>query len=261
MTDRLEETLRTLQLDVDRVGLADSASVRDRGDRRTRHQVVGSALATVALVAAAVGVTGTLTADREAVEGPPANPTVSTTQEPVLSLAAQPLLRDGDLTGIEPYGAFQDSGEQPSYQLLQCIDVPALAGDAKRMSTVLFEPDIGEPTVHEHALQFESARAAERFVVGLVDRFDSCPQGDPAEVTTEDRPDDGSLGPVADGAYRFSRLSTPTANAGIGYYELGTVRESNLVVVLEWSSMGLPDGVDWVWTEQRLQTAIDRAAG
>ncbi|HEU4912222.1 MAG TPA: hypothetical protein VFV76_10005, partial [Actinomycetes bacterium] len=137
MTDRLEETLRTLQLDVDRVGLADSASVRDRGDRRTRHQVVGSALATVALVAAAVGVTGTLTSDREAVEGPPANPTVTTTQEPALSLAAQPLLRDGDLTGIEPYGAFQDSGEQPSYQLLQCIDVAALAGDAKRTSTVL----------------------------------------------------------------------------------------------------------------------------
>ena len=71
-----------------------------------------------------------------------------------------------------------------------------------------------------------------------VDRFASCPQGDPAEVTTEDRPDDGSLGRVADGAYRFSRLSTPTANAGIGYYELGVVREGNVVVALEWSSMG-----------------------
>lgn len=261
MTDRLEETLRTLQLDVDRVGLADSASVRDRGDRRTRHQVVGSALATVALVAAAVGVTGILTADREAIEGPPANPTVSTTQEPVLSLAAQPLLRDGDLSGIDPYGAFQDSGRQPSYRLLRCLDVPALAGDAKRRSTVLFEPDIGEPEVHEHALQFESAAAAEKFQTGLVGAFDACPEGDPAEVTTQDRPDDGSLGRVGDQAHRFSRLSTPTADAGIGYYELGTVRESNLVVVLEWSSMGQPAGGDWFWTEERLQIAIDRAVG
>ncbi len=55
---------------------------------------------------------------------------------------------------------------------------------------------------------------------------------------------------------------TPTADAGIGYYELGVAREANVLVVLQLNAMGNPAGEgadDWVWTSETLQTALDRA--
>ena len=61
---------------------------------------------------------------------------------------------------------------------------------------------------------------------------------------------------------RASRLTVPTADAGISYYELGIAQRGNVVVVLEWSSMGNPEGDDgWVWTPERLGTAVERAVG
>ncbi len=265
MPDRIEETLRSLQLDVDRTPLPDSGSVRRQGDRRTRNQVLASAFVTVAFVAAAVGVAGNLAGDRRAVEGPPATdgPTISTSQEPTLALAAAPFLQDGDLTGIGPYGDFQDSGEAPSYQLMQCIDVPALGSLARQTSTVLFEPDIGEPSVHQHALEFASAAAAEEFVTRAGEAFATCDKGDPAEATVTDR---GPEAVAAVDGLRGSRETRPTVASDIGYYELGVARESNVVAVLEWTSMGNPGGKkesDWVWvlTPERLRLALDRAVG
>ena len=48
------------------------------------------------------------------------------------------------------------------------------------------------------------------------------------------------------------------------YYELGTAQEDNVLVVLQWTSNGNPmgnDSTEWVWTADRLQTALDRAVG
>lgn len=259
MPDRIEETMRTLAPDVDRIGLADPGAVRRRGDRRTRNQALGSVLAAVAVVAGVLGVAGGPMGDRETIEAPPAEPTVSTSPEQLLSLAGPPLLRDGDLTGVGPFGDFLDSGNVPRDLLLRCIDVPAVTTGAKRVSTVLYEPEIGEPTVHEHAVSFPSESGALEFVTGLSAAFSACDRGDPAQVRVDDR------GPEAIGrGLRASRLTTPTRDAGIGYYELGLISERNMVVVLEWSSMGNPVGEgpdDWVWTAERLETALDRAIG
>jgi hypothetical protein len=61
-------------------------------------------------------------------------------------------------------------------------------------------------------------------------------------------------------ALHASRLTTPTADAGIAYYELGDLRSVNVGVVLEWSSMGKPDGTgSWVWSTERLDLAASRA--
>jgi hypothetical protein len=90
-----------------------------------------------------------------------------------------------------------------------------------------------------------------------------CPAGDPAEATVEDRGEQRVDG-VGDEAYHASRLTTPTADAGIHYYELAIARTGNLVVTLEWTGMGNPAGDgpdDWVWTAERLRTALDRAVG
>lgn len=258
MTDRLEETLRTLALDVDRVGLADSASVRDRGDRRTRHQVVGSALATVALVVAAVGVTGTLTADREAVQGPPANPTVTTTQEPVLSLADRPLLEPADLGTVGVYQAWQANPDPAAadQRLSRCLPAPGSFPAAESASR-LYYTDL-DATVTEHVLRFGDGDGSAVAMDQMVRAVEGCDPGDPADKVSDRSP---VAVPVAGSdALRASRSAAPPGSE-LSYYELGIVRRENILVLLQWSSMGLPDGVDWVWTEQRLQTAIDRAVG
>ena len=267
MSDRLHDTLSTLRTDVDSVPLADSSAVRARGTQRTRRQAVGTSLAVVALVAGAVGISGALTGTNNKASDLPADKqTVTTTQEPSpdpsvtedkLQLAADPYLRGEDLTGIGPYENFQRNGELPSQLQMQCMDVVKLGAGAKRTGMVFFE-DIGDATLHENLFEFPNTAAAEAFVADVSSTFAACDAGDPAEVTFEDR------GPVAvgdQGAVRASRLSTPTADAGIGYYELGFIQDANIVVVLEWSSMGNPEDTGWVWDADRLQTALDRAVG
>jgi hypothetical protein len=58
-----------------------------------------------------------------------------------------------------------------------------------------------------------------------------------------------------------ARLTTPTASAGLAYYELGIARSSNIVVVLEWSSMGKPvkNKKVWVLSGELLDVAAHRA--
>lgn len=256
MSDRLHDTLSALRTDVDHMPLADSSAVRARGTQRTRRQAIGTSLAVVALVAGAVGISGTLTGDNKAENLPATRNT--TTAEQQHNLAVAPFLAKGDLTGIGPYGSFQDSGQAPDHQPMLCIDVAGLAPTATKKSTVLFEPDIGDATVHEHVLRFPDEAAAKSFFSALQSAFKSCDPGDPAEATITDR------GPLAVGtqgaAVRASRLTTPKADAGIGYYEVGAARNANVIVVLEWSSMGNPEGDSgWVLTEQRLATALEKA--
>lgn len=197
---------------------------------------------------------------RERQEGDGEGRRPSPSAEPTHAIAADPFLAGDDLTGIGPYGAFQTSDNAPQNQLMRCIDVADLAGTAEVRSTVLFEPDIGDASVNEHAVRFDDAGRAQTFADQLRATAEGCDPGDPAQVTSADRGPE----PVTTRSYRWSRLSTPTADAGIGYYELGVAREANVVVVLEWSSMGNPlDDPDpaksWVWTTTRLQTALDRA--
>ena len=251
--DPIAVTLDTLRSDVERNPLADSLTVRRRGEQRTRHQAIGAAAAVVLVVAAVIGVSDSLTGSTRADPGPIA---VSPTPAPA-QLATHPFLTGSELTGIGPYGVFQDSGAVPQDDLMQCLDVPGLADSAVVRSTVLFEPDIGEATVHEHAVRFDDPAEAAAFAERVRATAAGCPPGDPAEVTSADR----GPAPAAPGAYRWSRTSTPVADGDIGYYELGVSRRGNVVVVLEWSSMGNPVAPGWVWTPVRLAAAVERAVG
>jgi len=265
MSDPLNDTLTSLRTDADRVPLADSDTVRRRGNQRTRRQAIGSSLAVVALIAGVAGVSGALTGSNKA-DAPPADePTLSTTMSPeptaaasedtVQSLADEPYLEAGDLRDIGPF-SLQPNGELPSQLQLQCMDVVKLGQDAERSGMRFFDPDL-DATMNENLFEFEDQAAAEGFVLSVSDTFSGCDKGDPSEVTTADRgPED-----VGNRGVRASRLSTPTADAGIGYYELGVIREANVVVVLEWSSMGNPLKTGWIWDADRLGTARDRALG
>lgn len=258
MPDRIEEKLRTLQLDVDRVGLADSGAVRRRGERRTRNQALAAGLAVVAVVAGVVGVAGGLAGDRRAIEGPPAGePSVSTKPEPVLSLTDDPLLDPAAIGRIGANTGWQRSPEPvgESLRQLRCIPSPLGVATARTEAAQYYTEVDG--LIVEYALQFPSTAAAGRFTGELAETFAACDEGDPAEATVVDAGPE----PVASG-FRAARATTPTAAAGLSYYELGVNAKANIVVVLEWTSMGNPYGRDsttWVWTADRLRLALDRA--
>src|SRR3954469_12110970 len=91
--DPLHTTLDSLRSDVERNALADSLSVRRRGEARSRHQAVAGALVLAALVAGAFGVADLRGHERNV--GIPAHgtPSPSATVEQPLALAAQPLIQ------------------------------------------------------------------------------------------------------------------------------------------------------------------------
>jgi hypothetical protein len=106
-------------------------------------------------------------------------------------------------------------------------------------------------------LQFSNVSSAIDAAARPLHEFATCPAGDPADVTVSDR--DRTLS-VGHSSYIVSRLFTPTAPGDLAYKEVAVVRESNVVVVLEWLSMGTPDGDgSWAWTSAQVQTALDRA--
>jgi hypothetical protein len=181
----------------------------------------------------------------------------------VHALAADPLLRGSDVVVAGTQLSFQRSpGPVPEDQRpLQCIPSPTTLGEAEGKAVQLFADPEG--TVVEHVLRFADAAAATDAVQELSVKFASCTKGDPNEATVDDR------GPVrANGVggvsetFHAARLTTPTADAGLAYYELAIARSSNVVVVLEWSSMGKPvkDEQAWVLSGGLLDIAAHRAA-
>ena len=262
--DKLTLTLDALRSDVERTPLADSMTVRRRGDQRTRRQAVGGAVAVVALVAGLAGVLGGGGGFNRADAPIPASsgPTTSTDVEQPLTLAAEPLFpADSPLLTVGQI-SFVQSPEQPdiAQTKLQCMPDPATLG-ATATKNGLFYSDV-DGSFSEHVLQFPTSEAAAAASDTLKAAFEACPEGDAAEVTVDDR------GPQAVGldGFHASRTSTPTADAGIGYNETGVVRDGNVLAVLFYNGMGNPaegendtPAASWIWSAERLQAAIEAA--
>src|SRR4051812_9034053 len=139
--DKLTLTLDALRSDVERTPLADSMTVRRRGDQRTRRQAVGGALAVVALVAGAAGAAGILggAGGFDKADAPPAhtgNPTASTSVETPLTLAAEPLLTPTDLGPVGVYDSWQVNTDPAAVeqQQNQCVPSPTTLGGAETVS-------------------------------------------------------------------------------------------------------------------------------
>ena len=259
--DRVRDTLTELRSDAERVGLDDPASVRRRGQARTRHQALASLAAVVVVVAVAVSGGALFRGSSKD------DPTVIATHPPTpesLGIASDPFLRDGDVSAVGPYETFQRS-TQPviaDQRPVQCIPSPTTLG-ATETKGQLYSGDL-DATFIEHVLRFDEAAAAAAAVSQLSSAFASCDKGKPNEATVDDRGPQRAAG--AEGGsetLHASRLTTPTADAGISYYELGVARSANVVVVLEWSSMGKPvaDPAAWVWSAELLDTAAHQATG
>ena len=259
--DRVRDTLTALRVDADRCGLSDPESVRRRGQARTRHQALAGVCAAVVVVAVVVTGSSLLGGQADAHHTLPATHTPSPS-ELTHQLAADPLLRGSDVVVAGTQLSFQLSPDPvPEDQRpLQCIPSPTTLGAADGKAGQLFADPEG--TVVEHVLRFGDAAAAADAVTELSVAFASCTKGNASEVTVDDR------GPVrAHGIAGVSetvhaaRLTTPTADAGIAYYELGIARSSNVVVVLEWSSLGKPvrNKQAWVLSGELLDVAAHRA--
>jgi hypothetical protein len=264
--DRVTDTLTALRSDVDSLPLAESGSVRRRGELRTRHQVVGSTLVVAALVAGAIGVGAGLTGGSDKViapvtEGP------SQSAEQTVDLAADPFLQVEDLTGFGGYdqaGPFVDSGQEPDVRPEQCATRPGGWGATQVRSTRFYQ-DGSEVELREYVLRFDDAASAEQAALkrAYSDLAATCPATvDPSDGTLTTR--DSELVPGLDGAVRSSRYFVPELASEPNYYEVATAHQGNVLVVLEWQASGNPSGdgaQDWAWDADRLQTALDRAFG
>jgi hypothetical protein len=259
--DRMRDTLTALRSDTDLSGLADPASVRRRGQARTRHQAVAGLCAAVVVVAVAVTGGSLLGGQSDARHSLPATQSPSPTH---VRFIDRPLLRAGDVDDVGPYKGFLvgPSPVSEDQRSLECIASPTTLGAVEGLAAPFF----AEPDAHviEHALSFADASAAAEAVNRLAAEFASCKQGKESEVTVNDR---GPLRANGIGGHsetlNASRLTTPRAAGEVHYYELGVARLVNVVVVLEWTSIGKPvdDTTTWVLSSDLLSVAIHRATG
>jgi hypothetical protein len=256
--DKLTLTLDTLRSDVERTPLADSTTVRRRGDQRTRRQAVGGAVAVVALVAGIAGVLGGggfTSADRQipSTHGP----TASTEVEKPLTLAADPLMDPAAFGAVGVYDGWQANLDQAAVdqQQSQCVPSPTVLG-AKETPGELLYGDL-DARATEHVVRFANATQARTAMQDLSAALATCVLGNGTD-NPQYRPGPSVEGTGADEALQASRTSTPP-DSEVSYYELGLVRKANVLVVLQWHSMGMPDGVTQVWDTRRMKTALDAA--
>ncbi len=264
--DRVRDTLTALRVDAESCGLNDAASVRRRGQARTRHQALAGVGAAVVAVVAVV--TGSALLGGQAGANHPIPPATQSPGPHALQLAPEPLLLGPDVGAVGPYQDFQRNPDPVDEQQrpMQCIPNPTTLG-AVEGKAALFYVDTGDATFIEHVLRFGDAATAGEAVTALSSSFAACDKGKANEVSVDDRGPSrtsGSPGVVGGGdgeTLHASRVTTPKTDGDIGYYELGVARAANVVVVLEWTSMGKPtsDPASWVWSPTLLTKATTRA--
>ncbi len=199
--------------------------------------------------------------------GPQSSPPLPAPRPPRSPSSDEPLLTPADLTEIGSYaaiGPFIDAGQEPDILSQQCAVRPD-GWEASQVSSTRYYQDGSEAEIREYVLRFDDTGSAEQASLkrAYADLAATCPATvDPSEGTLTTR--ESVTVPGLDGAVRHSRYFYPEVASEPNYYEVATAHQGNVVVVLEWQASGNPSGDgadDWVWTTERLQTALDRAVG
>jgi hypothetical protein len=237
MSDRLHDTLTTLRPDVERAALADSAAVRRRGNQRTRRQAAGSALAAVAIVAAAVGVASGLNGDDRAIDQLPAThaPTTSATVQRAPADVSV-LLAVTDLPAV-PHQTFMagetlakaTTAELAQRHLTVCGISPA-GGPAISSALLRTFPSDLDAFAWEWVATYGSAGEAEAALAGLRDRCTA--------AKTTITPLSGL--PAGGDGFRATTFGAPAQSELHGELN-GIVRVDNTIVVVSLRGM-LKDG-------------------
>jgi hypothetical protein len=254
--DRVRDTLTLLRGDAELTRLADASSVRRRGETRNRNQalaaVAAACVVVVIVVGSALGISGTDKSQTHL----PASP-VPTAPALLTKPAADPFLKNSDVGTIGVYENFQRSPGPFRYQAkLVCMRGPGTWGADEHRSQQFFSNL--DATFYEHVLHYPNQAAASAGVHTVLAQLGSC------EVDTQHPKRIAQRGPLpvagAPGSTRASWLSKAEPDSEVYYYELGIQRTGNVLVVLEWSSMGNPEHHSgWAWTADRLNLAADRA--
>jgi len=260
--DPVTLTLSALRTDVERTPLADSRSVRRRGDRRTRNQAVGGALAVVALVAGVIGVSGSFSGNDLAEQVPAETPSVSISQSPNpttgtrLVLDSSVLLGPGDM----PPAPNQD------FILGKTLDPATSTDAAERFVTVCGAGPTGATTprdalmrtfyseldasgwqwVAEYATADEAGQLWTDLMTGC-----TADGADVAELTTT------ATQPGVPAAFRASRFSA-VPNSEYNGEVVGIARIDNVVVVIGLRAMAREGDIDLAAFEAAVVRASER---
>jgi hypothetical protein len=253
--DPLQTTLASLRSDVERTPLADSLSVRRRGEARSRHQAVAGALVVAAVVAGAFGVADLRGNERHG-SIPAHHPPTSVSLGNPMTLRAQPVLEPAGFGSLGGYQGWQANPDPASanVQVHQCVPVPNSLGAQQTESQMLYDHTTAAH-IYEHVLRFADAGEAARAGQSLLRVLSACTKGGSGVVA---RGPEAVQVADADSAQRASRSAAPSGSE-VSYYELAVVREGNVLVVMQWNSMGLAHGIDWVWTADLLGAALHTA--
>ncbi len=261
-TDELSARLHTMARDADGVALADSAEVRRRGTQRRRTAIAASGLAAVIVVAVGASLAAGVL-DRPETAAPPAatsSPTASSDRG-VLTLAADPFLTGSELGQVGPYTSFKGQPTAKPVPLPDCLGLPSTWGANDSVARE-FTSDL-DATFAETLLVFDTEAQAMDAAREMNPALKNCYPGDDARLATWDVTGPGSPGEL----HVVRRTDTPQGDGGIDYSELAVVRTGNLIIWLDWSSLGSPFAQGppaapadrWVWTVQAITAAVDRA--
>jgi hypothetical protein len=180
--------------------------------------------------------------------------------EETLGLAADPFLRESDVTAVGPFAMLRapDSTDGLAQKKDPCMPDIATLGAAQTKGQFFYSDLDG--TFSEYVLRFDSTETAAAASVTLGQALQNCPAGDASQQSVVKREPEA----VSSTGLHGSRLTTPVESSEPYYFELGITQEQNVLVVLQWSSNGNPEGnaaTDWVWDANRLGTALKRALG
>jgi hypothetical protein len=259
MSDRIHDTLTALRSDVEHVSLADSAAVRRRGNQRTRRQVAGTALAAVALVAAAVGISGALGGSTSSIDKlPPATsgPTVTTSPSAVAEpLDAGVLLSREDLPPVKNQ-TFITGGET--------LAAATAADTTERAATVCgISPAVGTPS---SAMLRTFPSELDAFAWEWVARYATVDEATVASSALQQRCSDKgtriTAGPALAAANGF-RVGSFSADPGSEFSGeiVAVTRTGNTVVVLGLRAMIQERDVDVAAFDAAAVSAADRVSG
>jgi hypothetical protein len=231
MPDRIEETLAALRTDVDHLPVADSGSVRRRGQQRTRNQVLGSAFATVAVVAAAVGIGGGLLGGERTSAPPATDPPTATTASPEPTTVDPPVTEvpGSVLLTADELGLARLSQENVNAAGIETLTSGCLLGsdDVVEFGFAAFGPSAdGEPVLSQSVITQREAEDAQRQLAGFRADFEACEE---RRAQVPDSPEttvaSGELSPAQQG--RVAALGE-----GAWVYQVTTPEATSLVVGL-----------------------------
>lgn len=242
-------------------GQADPTEIRRAGDARRRRRVFGALAATIlAVLLAAATAVGVSTARQAPVQVSPADPPQGqASPSPHHRLADDPLL-PGPIGWSGAYDGLKRTEGKAEF-LQSCLPSPSDLG-ADEVEAAGYFGD-SEATVNLAALEFATSEDAIAGVAEVIELRDSCYREPYDRDTTVHEPRERSAG---DEAWVFALESIPNENnagSGTSYSGYGIVRTANVVVLAEFSAMGMPveEKPYGTWSADRLQELVTTAIG